>query len=202
MKLRILIGTIVGTVVAFTYGFVTWAVLDLWADKIQSMPPSVDMGALVSKLPADGAYHFPGFDKEAAKGDAAQALWDQYEVEHEKGPIGLLLVSKQGKPSMGASTFISSLGMDAVCALLMAFFVAGTACPSWPGRWTYGVMVALFAAVASNSSDLAWFDFPSKYVLYDMADLFLKWTVASAAVAAVVGGSKSCPFHAGAPKPA
>jgi hypothetical protein len=56
-------------------------------------------------------------------------------------------------------------------------------------------MIALFAAVVANANDLNWFAFPTKYVLYDMADLFLKWTFASAAIACVVGGSRSCPFH-------
>lgn len=201
MKLRILIGTVLGTVVAFAYGFITWAALDLWADKLQSAPMDVDMGALVNKFPEDGGYYFPPFDKEAFKNagksdpDAAKRIWDEYEAAHIKGPVGVILVRKSGRPTMETSTFVSSVGMDALCALLMAFFVAGTACPSWAGRWTYGVMVALFAAIVANANDLNWFAFPTKYVLYDMADLFLKWTIASAVIACVVGGSRSCPFH-------
>ncbi|MFO0783191.1 MAG: hypothetical protein U0636_05870 [Phycisphaerales bacterium] len=201
MWTRIIVGSLAGTVVAFLYGFITWAVLDLWGGKIHTVPLDMDMGALVVRaLPEDGMYAFPPFDKErlAKVGESSpegQKLAEEWEARYRQGPVGYVLVRKQGVEPMGPSTFVFSIGADFLCAFLMAFFVVGTACPSWAGRWTYGMLVAMFAALVANANDFSWMHFPASYVAYDMADIFLKWTIVSAAVAAAIKPTSACPFH-------
>ncbi|MBL9141030.1 MAG: hypothetical protein JNK53_04115 [Phycisphaerae bacterium] len=212
MRTRIAIGAVIGTVVAFFYGFVTWAVIGLWDGKIQSLPPQHDIGRMVaSEVLTDGAYFFPSFDTAKSKAlrasgtpedaAAADAMDEAYEVVHRAGPIGMVIIRKEGLPVMGAGTFACSIGFDVICASLMAFFIAATACPRWVGRWMYGVMIAAFAALAANGANASWFHFPANFVLYDIADLFLKWTLVSAAIALVVSPAPPCPFHAATPKP-
>lgn len=210
MRTRILIGTVVGTVVAFLYGFTTWAALGLWDGKIQSVPAGSTLAeSFAAQVVADGAYSFPPHDKAryeelAASGRpedaaAAKAMRTAFEAAHEHGPVGMVIIRKQGMPVMSAGTFACSIGFDLLCAGFMAFFIAATACPSWAGRWMYGVMIAAFAAMVANASDVSWFHFPVNYVMYDIADIFLKWTTVSAAVALVVSPATSCPFHKAAP---
>jgi hypothetical protein len=105
-------------------------------------------------------------------------------------------------PVMSAGTFACSIGFDLIGAGFMAFFLAATACPSWAGRWMYGVMIAAFGALAANGADASWFHYPAGFVLYDIADLFLKWTTVSAVVALVVAPAATCPFHRAAPRTA
>lgn len=206
MRRRILLGTVVGTAVAFVYGFVTWAVLGLWDGKLLSLPPGHPAGTMVAEsVVADGAYFFPPFDKERSQAlratgnpadeAAANAMDAEYEQAHQAGPVGMVILRKEGAPTMGAGTFACSIGFDLICAGFMAFFLAATACPSWVGRWMYGVMIAAFGALAANGANASWFHFPANYVLYDIADLFLKWTTVSAAVALVVAPAATCPFH-------
>jgi hypothetical protein len=48
------------------------------------------------------------------------------------------------------------------------------------------MVIALFAAMAGDGPDLAWFQLPARWVYMGIADTFLTWTVASAAIAATV----------------
>ncbi len=203
----------VGTVVAFSYGLITWAAIGLWDGKMQSLPPQHDVGRMVADgVLTDGAYFFPSFDQakfraltasaSAADQEQAKAMEAAYEIDHQAGPIGMVILRKEGLPVMSGGTFACSIGFDVICASLMAFFIAATACPSWAGRWLYGVMIAAFTALAANGADASWFHYPANFVLYDIADIFLKWTVVSAAVAVVVSPATTCPFHAAAPKAA
>lgn len=210
MRRRILLGTVVGTVVAFVYGFLTWAALDLWSGKVQSLPPQHPLLAVeANQVLVDGAYFFPPLEKgrvdqlrstgrpeDAAQADALEAAWTE---AHRRGPTGMLIIRKQGSEPMSAGVFACSIGFDVLCAGLMSFFLAATACPSWPGRWMYGLMIGAFAALAANGADASWFHYPANFVLYDAADIFLKWTTVSAAVALVVAPTTQCPFHRAPP---
>jgi hypothetical protein len=104
----------------------------------------------------------------------------------QRGPVGVLLVRKQGRDPISAQRYLTAFGYMAFSAFLMSILMAGMRCPSWVGRWTIGMVIALFAAMAGDGPDLAWFQLPARWVYAGIADTFLTWTVASAVIAAVV----------------
>ena len=103
-----------------------------------------------------------------------------------QGPVGVLLVRQQGKDPLAAGRYLTGAGYLAFCSFLMSVLMAGMRCPSWVGRWAIGMVIALFAAMVADGPDLAWFQLPARWVYMGIADTFLTWTVASAAIAAVV----------------
>ena len=146
--------------------------------------------AIARAVPKDGAYAFPWIDMEAARADppeSRRATVDAWRERTMAGPVGIVLVRQQGKDPLAPQRYLTGAGYLAFCSFLMSALMAGMRCPSWAGRWAIGMIIALFAAMAADGPDLAWFQLPARWVYMGIADTFLTWTVASAAIAAVVG---------------
>ena len=190
MVRRILLGTIVGALAAFAWAYVSWSAVRLYDWALEPLPAdSALVDAIGRGAPRDGAYGFPGIDMQALSTmDAeqrARTVSDWREAS-QRGPVGVLLVRKQGRDPISAQRYLTAFGYMAFSAFLMSILMAGMRCPSWVGRWTIGMVIALFAAMAGDGPDLAWFQLPARWVYAGITDTFLTWTVASAVIAAVV----------------
>lgn len=187
---RIFLGTVLGAIAAFAWGYLSWSTIRLYDWAVQPLPSAVELApALDRAAPRDGAYAFPGIDIAAvhdlppAQREAAVTAW---RAATEKGPVGVVLIRKEGRDPLSVGRYLTGLGYFALCAFLMSVLMAGMRCPSWVGRWTIGITIALFAAMAADGPDLAWFQLPARWVYAGIADTFLTWTAASAVIAAVV----------------
>jgi hypothetical protein len=190
MTRRIILGTIVGTLAAFAWAYVSWSGVRLYDWAVQPFTADAQLGQRIARaVTRDGAYAFPWIDVEevrAADPAARKAAVDAWRERTMQGPVGVLLVRQQGKDPLAPQRYLTGAGYLAFCAFLMSVLMAGMRCPSWAGRWTIGMVIALFAAMAADGPDLAWFQLPARWVYMGIADTFLTWTVASAAIAAVV----------------
>ncbi len=187
---RILIGTLVGTVAAFAWAYVSWSAVRLYDWAVAPLPAQAELApAIAHAVPRDGAYAFPWIDADtlsSAAPDARRAAIESWRQGSIDGPVGILLVRKHGKDPLAPQRYLTGAGYMAFCAFLMSALMAGMRCPSWAGRWAIGMLIALFAAMAADGPDMAWFQLPARWVYMGIADTFLTWTVASAAIAAVV----------------
>ena len=187
---RVFLGTLVGTIVAFAWAYVSWSAVRLYDWAIAPLPAEAEIAPAIARaIPRDGAYAFPWIDadtladrKPAERQEAVQS----WRARTQQGPVGIVLVRQQGKDPLAPQRYLTGAGYLAFCAFLMSVLMAGMRCPSWAGRWTIGMVIALFAAMAADGPDLAWFQLPARWVYMGIADTFLTWTVASAAIAAVV----------------
>lgn len=190
MVRKLILGTVVGAVAAFLWAYVSWSAVRLYDWAVQPLPAAAELAPQFARaVPRDGAYAFPWLDVEAvramppAEHDRAVAAW---RTATQEGPTGVLLVRRAGRDPLGAARYATAFGYFALCAFLLSVLMATMRCPSWVGRWTIGMLVALFAAMASDGPDLAWYQLPARWVYAGIADTFLTWTVAAAAIAAVV----------------
>jgi len=184
---RILLGTVVGTLAAFLWAYVSWSSVRLYDWAIQPMPPEVV--PMVERAPRDGAYAHPWIDVDRLRSEPPErraALVEEWRAQTTGKPVGVLLVRNAGRDPLAASRYLTGAGYMALCAFLMSVLMASMRCPSWAGRWAIGMVIALFAAMAGDGPDLAWFQLPARWVYMGIADTFLTWTVASAAIAAAV----------------
>ena len=190
MTRRIILGTILGTLAAFAWAYVSWSGVRLYDWAVQPLTADAELGQRIARaVTRDGAYAFPWIDVEevrAADPAARKAAVDAWRERTMQGPVAVLLVRQQGKDPLAPQRYLTGAGYLAFCAFLMSVLMAGMRCPSWAGRWTIGMVIALFAAMAADGPDLAWFQLPARWVYMGIADTFLTWTVASAAIAAVV----------------
>jgi hypothetical protein len=204
MTRRILLGTLVGTLAAFAWAYVSWSSVRLYDWAVQPFPAEAEASASIARaVPKDGAYAFPWIDVDAARAgspEARRAAVESWRSRTQEGPVGVLLVRQHGKDPLAPQRYLTGAGYLAFCSFLMSVLMAGMRCPSWVGRWAIGMVIALFAAMAADGPDLAWFQLPARWVYMGIADTFLTWTVASAAIAAVVrpSATKACPVVPGA----
>lgn len=197
MLRRIVVGTLVGTLAAFAWAYVSWSGVRLYDWAVQPLAADAGLGPQIARaVPKDGAYAFPWIDVEAvreADPAARRAAVDAWREQTIQGPVGVLLVRQQGKDPLSPARYLTGAGYLAFCSFLMSVLMAGMRCPSWVGRWAIGMLIALFAAMAADGPDLAWFQLPARWVYMGIADTFLTWTVASAAIAAVVRPERGAP---------
>ena len=190
MLRRVVVGTLVGTLAAFAWAYVSWSGIRLYDWAVQPLAADAGLGPQIARaVPKDGAYAFPWIDVESVRGSdpaARRAAVDAWRKQTMQGPVGVLLVRQQGKDPLAAGRYLTGAGYLAFCSFLMSVLMAGMRCPSWVGRWAIGMVIALFAAMAADGPDLAWFQLPARWVYMGIADTFLTWTVAAAAIAAVV----------------
>jgi hypothetical protein len=175
---------VVGTLAAFAWAYFSWSAVRLYDWAVQPLPAEAEIAPMVAReVPRDGAYAFPwiaaGTLADAGPDERRQAV-EAWRARTLEGPVGILLVRGQGKDPLAPG------GYMAFCAFLMSALMASMRCPSWAGRWAIGMVIALFAAMAADGPDMAWFQLPARWVYMGIADTFLTWTVASAAIAAVV----------------
>jgi hypothetical protein len=187
---RVALGTVVGAIAAFAWAYVSWSSVRLYDWAVQPIPAEAEVSAAIARaVPKDGAYAFPWIDMDAARAaspEARRATVDAWRARMQDGPVGVLLVRQQGKDPLAPQRYLTGAGYLAFCSFLMSVLMAAMRCPSWAGRWAIGMVIALFAAMAADGPDLAWFQLPARWVYMGIADTFLTWTVASAAIAAVV----------------
>jgi hypothetical protein len=197
MTRRIILGTIVGTLAAFAWAYVSWSGVRLYDWAVQPLAADAELAQRIARaVPRDGAYAFPWIDVEEVRASdpaARKAAVDAWRAQTIQGPVGVLLVRQQGKDPLAPGRYLTGAGYLAFCSFLMSVLMAGMRCPSWVGRWAIGMLIALFAAMAADGPDMAWFQLPARWVYMGIADTFLTWTVASAAIAAVVRPGKSVP---------
>jgi len=106
MVRRILLGTIVGALAAFAWAYVSWSAVRLYDWALEPLPAdSALVDAIGRGAPRDGAYGFPGIDMQALSTmDAEQRARtvSEWREASQRGPVGVLLVRKQGRDPISA----------------------------------------------------------------------------------------------------
>lgn len=187
MLRKLILGTLLGAMTAFMWGYISWSTIRLYDWAVEPLPAVGELAPQIARaVPRDGAYAFPALDMDAVRSmsatDRARAV-ERWRSEVQEGPTGLLLVREHGRDPISVRRYLTGLGYLAFAAFLMSVLMISMRCPSWVGRWSIGMVIALFAAMAADGPDLAWFQLPARWVYAQIADTFLTWTVASAVIA-------------------
>lgn len=180
---KILLAAILGGFVHFVWGAFSWMVLPWHNATIQDLPGEANVvPVLRQNLGASGIYWFPGM-QEANKDEASMAAFVK---KHRAGPIGWLVYHPEGRDPMPKSTFVKGFLIDFVSALFAASVLAAASPRGYVRRVFIVVGVALFAALSSHAMQWNWMLLPGHYSIVMMADLVVGWSLAGAAMAAIV----------------
>lgn len=189
--MRIAIAALVAAVIVFVWGFIAWAAVGLWSGQLRQLPNHlVVVEAIRSSVPESGAYYFPPMSTvpEPASPEIAAREQERFVAEHRAGPIGMLLVRREGAEPMDPMVLVTGLALSFGGAVLMsavATFLARRGA-RWRERFAATFAMALFAAIAVRGSDWAWFSFPTDYTVAVVLDLLVGWSLAAIAVATIV----------------
>jgi len=116
----------------------------------------------------------------------ALAANKSFEERLAKGPIALILFRKDGMEPMATAELVRGFAIEFVGALLLTCLLSASR-GGVGGRIFFGFTVALFTAFASWGVAGNFFHFPLAYMYSNMADVVIGWTLASAAIALVLG---------------
>jgi hypothetical protein len=186
MWLRILLAGIVGGILMFCMGFVSHAVLGLQGRTIDNIP---DSAAFVEHVKGrnlkPGLYFFPNMPKGADESDPAKL--SEANERYKAGPAGLLLIMPPGHDLMPPQTLVMEWLTNTLAALLAAWVISlvGPGV-NYGGRCLAVTAIGVIGWLSIAASYGIWYHFPHQFVHDELFCVLLEWTVAGAAMAAIV----------------
>lgn len=182
----LVLGTILGGLVAFVWSSVSWEVIGWHEKTMVSFQNEDEVSAVIaSHAPADGTYLLPGApategmtpaQKKAAQAAAMQKMM--------KGPIMVAAVRRGAFGSFSRGLMIQLLSLMAA-AFLLTWLVMQTSGLSYAKRVLFLAVVGLAASVIVDLPNWNWWGFSGAYTAVNLADSTITWLLAGLVIAKV-----------------
>lgn len=190
MNRSLILGGLLGGLVAFAWNAFSWSVLPFHASTLR---PFRDQAAVTRVLqdeaPASGIYALPSpdLDRPGLSKAEKKAARDSMMARSQRGPNAFVAI-RLGKLTsvgmrMGRALVISILG-----ALLLTWIVLQTAAIGFVGRMRVVATAALTAGVIAELPNWNWWGFSTGYTVANLADLVIGWFLAGLVIARVTTG--------------
>jgi hypothetical protein len=187
MMRSLVLGAVLGGVVAFVWSAVSWMVLP-WHDG--SMKSFVNEAAvaqvLLENATSGGMYMLPGMPLGYAQMSGADKQAAEAAIARKKseGPYLYGVVWRRVREDMGRQMGAALL-FDVLAAMLVTMLVMRTGGMSWGGRVMFVITVALAVGLIAVAPNWIWWHHPANYVIVTMADVLIGWTLAGMVIAKV-----------------
>jgi hypothetical protein len=185
---KILWAGLAGGLVVFVWGTVSHMLLPIGEMGFTQMPvnsPLLD--SMKQNLPAEGLYAFPGTEVGREQTEAEDAVWVG---KYKMGPNGLLLYHPVGTDPVSPKRLALQLATDIAGALLLAYLlvaIAGSTGAQVPlaKMLRISAVAGVFSWVSIEIAYWNWYGFPSAFVLGELIDQIVGWTLAGLVMALV-----------------
>jgi hypothetical protein len=186
MWARILVAGIIGGILIFIMGAVNHMVLGLQGRAMSKLPDEASFVAdLKGRNLPPGLYMFPAMQEGGDQQDQAQ-WYKELNERYKTGPAGLLLIVPPGHDMMGPQTLGMELVTDVIAALLASWIVSLIGADIGFGRWLAVLVIGVIGWFSLTASYGIWYRFPHAFVHDELYCALLEWSVAGAAIAAIV----------------
>jgi hypothetical protein len=188
MGKRILLGTLVGSIVVFVVS-AAWHLSSLGHIGVKSLPSEdAVLAGMRASLHEPGLYFFPvpdmsaGRTKEQEKADAAAYL-----ERYRRGPSGILVYNPGGEELNFGKLMVHQFLFGLAGSFIVAWILALTA-----GSTTFGsrawlvLLIALFGGIIYALPEWNWYGFPASYTIASVAGQVVSWGIGGLAMAAIV----------------
>ncbi len=179
MGKKIILGGVLGGLVMFLWGAVSWIVLpwhDITLNTFTDEAAVAD--AVISNAPRDGVYVLPDPGEAAAEKDAAAIT---------AAPFLFVNVSRQGVDPQNPWLYIRSLLTQIIAATLITLLLVQTRGLRFWCRVGFVETIGILVAVLATLPMWNWWQFPARYTLVNFADLVIAAILAGLVIAKVVG---------------
>ena len=180
---NILLAALLGALVAFIWGALSWAVLPFHMMSMHKMKNEDQMIEMMKQnISKTRVYAFPGWDENAPDKKAQEQAVGQ---KFRTGPSGWVFYHAEGRELMDPKQYISGFLIAFIGASLAAFALALAAdkLPRYFHRVLFVMMIGLFAAVETDLTYWNWMWFPTKWSLLFMSDHVITWFLAGLLIA-------------------
>ena len=183
---KLLLGTILGGLVAFVWSMVSWEVLG-WHEKSVRSFPNEDAVTAVLTAPgvASGVYLFPGGPPHEGMTAEQVKAADEAVIERmQKGPIMFAAVRSGGFKSFPLALGTQLAGLM-TAAFLLTWLLLQTTGLSYAKRVVFLGVAGLAAGVIVEIPNWNWWGFSTAYTAVNIIDFTLMWTIAGLVIARV-----------------
>ena len=181
MTTRLILGGVLGGLVAFAWGAVSWMALPWHQSTLQSFKDEAAVARVIqANAPIGGTYLL------------APSHGEQRTAEQAGVPKGLMLFGavRRAEPNM-RTYYIRGLVVQMVGALLLTWLLTMLPGLTYGQRVRVVVMVALIAGALVRLGDWSWWSFSTSFTFIGIADLMITWGLAGLVIAKVAGPSRT-----------
>jgi hypothetical protein len=186
MLTSVLLAALVGGVVVFVWGAISWMALP-WHHATYShfTDEEAVVRALESNAPATGVYGIPQGDCRGLTPEEKKAKQAAMMERMKRGPMVLAVVVRKGMSSM-APHMVRGFVIGVVVSGLLAWLLTRSASVGLLDRALFVALSALAGTLAVRLNEWNWHGFPARYTVVNILDGFVGWFLAGLAIAAVL----------------
>lgn len=181
MIVRVLIGTLLVTVLQVVWGNFVWASSGWPLLVLRALPhENALLAVLKEHLPVAGDYCYPWPSEPPGGADEQQAAWAAFLTRHQEGPLVRVSYRPHGVDLESPVVFAAGCGYTFLATLLVATLLALAApgLPTFSRRLTFILLLGLFAALGPLG-DILWFHRPWPFPLFLTAYVGTSWLLAA-----------------------
>jgi len=186
MMKSLVLGTLLGGVVAFVWSSISWDVLPWHEQGIYSFQNDEEVSAVIaSHSTRSGNYILPGRPPmEGMTPEQKKAAETTQMARMQKGPVMFAAVRRGGFGSFAKGLIAQFLTLSAG-AFLLTWLVLQTGGLSYGKRVVFLAVVGLAAGVVSDLPNWNWWGFSGGYTAVMVADSTVTWLLAGLVIAKV-----------------
>ncbi|MEM9544655.1 MAG: hypothetical protein AAGA77_01710 [Bacteroidota bacterium] len=162
-----IITIILGTLILFIWGIISWMVLPFHGNSLNSIPEgAMDTQELKKLMPESGVYHLPGMPA-----DNSEAAMKKVEDQLAEGPrITLMVYKNEPTQLFDPKDFITSLLLNLLTALFTFLLISKLGYKDLKSIMMACLLIALLMAVVADLSVMNWFMFPFDFTFANIID--------------------------------
>jgi hypothetical protein len=186
MLRSLVLGSILGGLVAFVWSSVSWELLGWHEKTLVSFQNDDEVSALIaSHAPKDGTYILPGMPPtEGMTAEQQKAAKAALMERMQKGPIMIAAVRRGGFGSFARGLIIQVLSLM-VAAFLLTWLLLQTSGLSYRKRVMFIAITGLAASVIVDLPNWNWWGFSGVYTAVNLIDVTITWLLAGLVIAKV-----------------
>ena len=188
---KIVLAGIVGGIILWVWGFLSWVVLPLHNSAKLSVPNETEVIATLGQsLTAKGTYVFPMMPGEAGEmpGAEQEAAMAAYMQKYQSGPTGMIFYDPAGKDPFMLNQMVIGLLIFMLSAGIVAWFLSRSTATaeSYLSRVIYCGMIGTLMAIGVHLSDWNWMGYSLDWTRALMVDSIAGWLIAGLGISAIV----------------
>ena len=172
-------GAISGGLIFFIWTNVSWMAIG-WHNSYMSQIPNEDVFAesIRKEIPKPGLYFVPWHDQDSD--------WDEVMKKTEQGPFAYMMITPRGKSMSMGLPMLMSLIANCVLAMIASLLLLQTSGLSFLGRVAFVAAVGLSGSGWLVFANWNWWGFPTTYLIVNLVDLAIAWSLVGLALARFV----------------
>ena len=184
---KLLLSTLLGGVIVFAWGFISWDLLKLHPLLSFTSEDAV-AAALRANAPKSGVYFMPNGQPPAGADKAAQEKAEAAMMERmNTGPLVFASVMAEGLGTSMTMFYIKGALVNFAGALFISWLLLMIPGTTYGKRLQIVALVALIAGVLVALPNWAWWGFSNGYTAGEFIDLVAGWGLAGLAMAKFTG---------------